>query len=363
MEKVVPADQAKVLRQRRENQTAPVVAKPHASVENSSAEETKDVDGEKIGGPPYSELTPATPPVTMGSPAPEAHDAHPAEKREFQNDANSNMNEKQDYKNSVTRDEPQSSSPGSNAAVMTRDVPAAAAAPVPPSNPKTAANEGEGIVSSPAYSSGNTVAPETTVAKDLPAPQQQRETGDADVIMAEAPPIAPVPPSEQSKGQEGRNENQLPVSLPPPPPRATQSPTAVGVGRSQSNAAAAVPNEGPPWLLPPLQPRFQGKKCLVLDLDETLVHSSFKVGGPFGAPAPRSFFFLFFSVADVEQTLHQADFTIPVEIEGQYHNVYVIKRPGVDQFMKRVGELYEVVVFTASVSKVSSTTTGVHDGD
>ena len=54
------------------------------------------------------------------------------------------------------------------------------------------------------------------------------------------------------------------------------------------------------------------------------------------------------------QILHQADFTIPVEIEGQYHNVYVIKRPGVDQFMKRVGELYEVVVFTASVSKVSS---------
>lgn len=30
----------------------------------------------------------------------------------------------------------------------------------------------------------------------------------------------------------------------------------------------------------------------------------------------------------------------------------MIKRPGVDQFMKRVGELYEVVVFTASVSKV-----------
>lgn len=53
------------------------------------------------------------------------------------------------------------------------------------------------------------------------------------------------------------------------------------------------------------------------------------------------------------QILHQADFTIPVEIEGAYHNVYVIKRPGVDQFMKRVGELYEVVVFTASVSKVS----------
>lgn len=59
-------------------------------------------------------------------------------------------------------------------------------------------------------------------------------------------------------------------------------------------------------------------------------------------------------MANERQVLHQADFTIPVEIEGQYHNVYVIKRPGVDQFMKRVGELYEVVVFTASVSKVDT---------
>jgi TFIIF-interacting CTD phosphatase-like protein len=61
--------------------------------------------------------------------------------------------------------------------------------------------------------------------------------------------------------------------------------------------------------------------------------------------------------ADHFQILHQADFTIPVEIEGQYHNVYVSKRPGVDQFMKRVGELYEVVVFTASVSKVRKSET------
>ena len=67
------------------------------------------------------------------------------------------------------------------------------------------------------------------------------------------------------------------------------------------------------------------------------------------------------------QILHQADITIPVEIEGQYHNVYVIKRPGVDQFMKRVGELYEVVVFTASVSKVcpqpSRTSADAHAGN
>ena len=34
------------------------------------------------------------------------------------------------------------------------------------------------------------------------------------------------------------------------------------------------------WLLRPLAPGDRGKKCLVLDLDETLVHSSFKVRRP-----------------------------------------------------------------------------------
>ncbi|KAI5293742.1 hypothetical protein KEM52_005275, partial [Ascosphaera acerosa] len=105
---------------------------------------------------------------------------------------------------------------------------------------------------------------------------------------------------------------------PPQPP--STSPSTPG------SPSAEFDHEGQPWLLPPLEPHLKKRKCLVLDLDETLVHSSFKV-------------------------LDKADFTIPVEIEGQYHNIYVIKRPGVDQFMKRVGELYEVVVFTASVSK------------
>ena len=33
----------------------------------------------------------------------------------------------------------------------------------------------------------------------------------------------------------------------------------------------------------------------------------------------------------------------------------MIKRPGVDNFLKKMGELYEIVVFTASLSKVPST--------
>jgi len=67
------------------------------------------------------------------------------------------------------------------------------------------------------------------------------------------------------------------------------------------------------------------KKCLVLDLDETLVHSSFK-------PV-------------------ECDFVVHVEIEEQIYQVYVAKRPYVDEFMKRCGELFETVVFTASLAK------------
>ena len=54
----------------------------------------------------------------------------------------------------------------------------------------------------------------------------------------------------------------------------------------------------------------------------------------------------------MRQSIQQADYVVPVEIEYHWHNVYVIKRPGVDNFLKKMGEIYEVVVFTASLSKV-----------
>lgn len=66
----------------------------------------------------------------------------------------------------------------------------------------------------------------------------------------------------------------------------------------------------PPHLaaLGPQKSNSRGKKTLLLDLDETLVHSSFK-------PPPKS------------------DIVIPVEIEGNICNVYVLVRPGTDFFL------------------------------
>ncbi|XP_063701176.1 phosphatase Herzog [Culicoides brevitarsis] len=82
----------------------------------------------------------------------------------------------------------------------------------------------------------------------------------------------------------------------------------------------------PKYLLPSVRHSDMHKKCMVIDLDETLVHSSFK-------PIPN------------------ADFIVPVEIDGTVHQVYVLKRPHVDEFLKRMGELYECVLFTASLAK------------
>ncbi|KAM3607022.1 uncharacterized protein V6R79_000749 [Siganus canaliculatus] len=79
-------------------------------------------------------------------------------------------------------------------------------------------------------------------------------------------------------------------------------------------------------LLPQLESNDAGKICVIIDLDETLVHSSFK-------------------------PVNNADFIIPVEIDGTVHQVYVLKRPHVDEFLKRMGEMFECVLFTASLSK------------
>jgi len=122
-----------------------------------------------------------------------------------------------------------------------------------------------------------------------------------------------------------------------------------GVRRSKSNGAALggepsnLPESGgsphpseEKALLPELLAQDAHKKCLVIDLDETLVHSSFK-------------------------PISNADFIVPVEIDGTIHQVYVLKRPYVDEFLKKVGELYECVLFTASLAKYADPVTDLLD--
>ncbi|CAI2387201.1 unnamed protein product [Moneuplotes crassus] len=68
-----------------------------------------------------------------------------------------------------------------------------------------------------------------------------------------------------------------------------------------------------------------GKKTLVLDLDETLIHSWFR---PIKSP----------------------DLCLDVKIKNKFSKIYILTRPWVYDFLDEVQKIYEVVIFTASVS-------------
>lgn len=78
-------------------------------------------------------------------------------------------------------------------------------------------------------------------------------------------------------------------------------------------------------LLLPKQTRRCPPTTLVLDLDETLVHSSLEPCG-------------------------DADFTFTVNFNERDHTVYVRCRPHLRDFMERVASLFEIIIFTASQS-------------
>ncbi|CAO2828989.1 unnamed protein product [Amaranthus hypochondriacus] len=75
----------------------------------------------------------------------------------------------------------------------------------------------------------------------------------------------------------------------------------------------------------PKQTRRCPPTTLVLDLDETLVHSSLE-------PCDNS------------------DFTFTVNFNQSNHTVYVRCRPHLQDFMERVANLFEIIIFTASQS-------------
>uniref|UniRef100_A0A8C2CV64 protein-serine/threonine phosphatase n=1 Tax=Cyprinus carpio TaxID=7962 RepID=A0A8C2CV64_CYPCA len=105
---------------------------------------------------------------------------------------------------------------------------------------------------------------------------------------------------------------------PPTAPNNNSSPLPPPV---EENGAPPKPPEK--YLLPEVNINDYGKKCVVIDLDETLVHSSFKV-------------------------IHKL---LPVETSSDLFQVYVLKRPHVDEFLQKMGELFECVLFTASLAK------------
>nr|OQO23522.1 hypothetical protein B0A51_09515 [Rachicladosporium sp. CCFEE 5018] len=343
---------------------------PNASATNTSADASKEVIDEKAGQAPASNTAPviaAAIPTTASDPEKQIYP-------QSQPPPAIPTTTAQQSQNSIPQ--PTGQAPTQTSfpeATTNREVPSSAQQPASPPSLDTS-HAGLGMAAGAVgvaglAGAGLAAAPHVNVQAPTPtAPQPEDEDAiiadrtpeqqhrDEDIEMNDAGVSLPLSKDDVPGGSadadptHARRESNgsNPRDLPPPPPlkeRQAQVGNAQAVDNSASGSGSNIfaatpapiapsthesqvstPDQSQRWLLPAIKPELRGRKCLVLDLDETLVHSSFKI-------------------------LHQADFTIPVEIEGQYHNVYVIKRPGVDAFLKRVGEIYEVVVFTASVSK------------
>jgi len=123
---------------------------------------------------------------------------------------------------------------------------------------------------------------------------------------------------------DNETATSIPTGTSPPSPTDGTKKQSIKPLSSPTYSLGGIKRNGN-GLLGELHPDDVGKKCLVLDLDETLAHSSF-------------------------QPVEAADFVIPIVIEGTQHQVYVLKRPGVDEFMRRVAKDYEIVIFTASLA-------------
>lgn len=146
---------------------------------------------------------------------------------------------------------------------------------------------------------------EDAIIQDRTPEQAARDT---DIEMTDVGPSLPLSTSDvpqssdvETTTRERSSSSSSRIDLPPPPPLAERqihnqhsdasviAGAGVGAGvlaagagaaaqhASQDPSAVSTPEPAQKWLLPPITPQFSGKKCLVLDLDETLVHSSFKV--------------------------------------------------------------------------------------
>lgn len=166
------------------------------------------------------------------------------------------------------REKAQPPLPGQQPGALDTDVPSTTAAP-----------EIELIAPTPVSPDEVTPAEEQLIHDRTPE-QEQRDT---DIEMTDSGPNVPISPNDvqHTEGQQGesgeplhKDATQVTVDLPPPPPLEQRQQQVV---QQIEHPETAGRHENTKWLLPVTRPEHKGRKCLVLDLDETLVHSSFKV--------------------------------------------------------------------------------------
>lgn len=270
LDQAVPPKKARTLQPNRGRQATPMT-KPSASAGESSNTESKEVIVDDIAGPPYSELTPAAKPKIIEPPKKPTPEM---EKLALPNDHLPAAEEKSVPEQSTSGHQPLPPLPSTSTLAGSDDK------DVTMINAQEAFNEKRSVTGADAPIEPPPIPPPTTAVADQGISKEEMAVNDRtpqqearDVEMPDAPPV-PSAPEQPVTNQEPAVQSPPQSNLPPPPPIASPSRPSAADQRISNDVTGA---EQQKWLLPPIDSRFTGKKCLVLDLDETLVHSSFKV--------------------------------------------------------------------------------------
>lgn len=117
----------------------------------------------------------------------------------------------------------------------------------------------------------------------------------------------------------------------------------MGMGSDAEAAKAGGASSPPPpiyqGILPPQTKENQGRLCVVLDMDETLIHSQFNSQNEYRQAEER------------QEAKSKHDFTVSIGMgeNGEDETACVYIRPGLAKFIERGAHLFELVVFTAAL--------------
>ncbi|KAK7470707.1 Nuclear envelope morphology protein 1 [Stygiomarasmius scandens] len=112
---------------------------------------------------------------------------------------------------------------------------------------------------------------------------------------------------------------------------------------SPTDSNASTPRSGTPSLTTRKSP-FHSQKTLVLDLDETLIHSTSR-------PIPSAGHSGFFGLSPFGSRKTNAGHVVEVVLGGKSTLYHVYKRPFADFFLRTVSGWYTLVIFTASMQE------------
>ncbi|KAF9263457.1 NIF-domain-containing protein [Marasmius fiardii PR-910] len=128
------------------------------------------------------------------------------------------------------------------------------------------------------------------------------------------------------------------------PPSISVSPDSPTPGRAATDSASSTPRSATPTLTTRKSP-FHFQKTLVLDLDETLIHSTSRPMPNYTGSSGL------FGIRAFGSRKAGSGHVVEVVLGGRSTLYHVYKRPFVDFFLRTVSGWYTLVIFTASMKE------------